>query len=95
MPIAALAADRLLVLVEYGRKVGTKVGTTGFGYNLIHCLSWLNSDFEAGIWTYQSGTSGGTRTHTLVKEADFESAASTNSATLAISRNRSEKRAEP
>ena len=31
----------------------------------------------------QSGTSGGTRTHTLVKEADFESAASTNSATLA------------
>ena len=30
------------------------------------------------------GTSGGTRTHTLVKEADFESAASTNSATLAI-----------
>ena len=31
-----------------------------------------------------SGTSGGTRTHTLVKEADFESAASTNSATLAI-----------
>ena len=32
----------------------------------------------------QSGTSGGTRTHTLVKEADFESAASTNSATLAL-----------
>ena len=40
----------------------------------------------------QSGTSGGNRTHTLVKEADFESAASTNSATLAIYRSRSEKR---
>ena len=35
----------------------------------------------------QSGTSGGTRTHTLVKEADFESAASTNSATLATRNN--------
>jgi hypothetical protein len=43
----------------------------------------------------QSGTSGGNRTHTLVKEADFESAASTNSATLAFVRNRSEKRPEP
>ena len=38
-----------------------------------------------GILTIdQSGTSGGNRTHTLVKEADFESAASTNSATLAL-----------
>ena len=61
---------------------------------LVHCLYYLNSDFEAGVRAYQSGTSGGTRTHTLVKEADFESAASTNSATLAFSRKHSEKRAE-
>ena len=39
---------------------------------------------EEGFLEESYGTSGGTRTHTLVKEADFESAASTNSATLAI-----------
>ena len=33
---------------------------------------------------WKNGTGEGTRTPTLVKEADFESAASTNSATLAL-----------
>ena len=70
-----------------GRRIGTKTGTTDICYYFVHCLYDLNSDFDAGIRTYQSGTSGGTRTHTLVKEADFESAASTNSATLATRNN--------
>ena len=43
------------------------------------CLVRKEEDFLRKSY----GTSGGTRTHTLVKEADFESAASTNSATLA------------
>ena len=52
-----------------------------FFMSCVLLTNWLNH------WKQrkdQSGTSGGTRTHTLVKEADFESAASTNSATLAL-----------
>ena len=47
----------------------------GNGYNEIHPVSW--DDF---------GTGGGTRTPKVLPPADFESAASTSSATPAIER---------
>ena len=53
------------------------------------CKSWVNQlncknyDFERYDAMKRSGAGGGNRTHTLLRAADFESAASTNSATSA------------